>query len=207
MAVKFFRRVREGGMRFLKFTVLVALLVLLLGSTVRADDLTVVLDPDPVLTSYVYTGSPISVSWQSCGTASGGSTTTSTGFPSAYSGDDGCFAVTNESGNTLNFVSLTITASSSVMSQSVTCDNLDTFLTEDNCASVTLNPDGTVTLDFEGGSGIPNFTTFFVGEIGVTDPTDNLPTTFSVPTHDPSTLMLLLAGMSMLAVAGIRRTA
>jgi len=107
-------------------------------------------------------------------------------------------------------LTLTITAGSAIGDTSTLCQSIDQYLTNVSCSGTLTNAGDTVTLDFNGGLAIPPSTqnlisTFYIGEIGV-DPTQ-ITSNVGVPTHDPSTLVLLAVGMAMLAIGGVRRYA
>ncbi|HMD31267.1 MAG TPA: hypothetical protein VKG84_05100, partial [Candidatus Acidoferrales bacterium] len=81
------------------------------------------------------------------------------------------------------------------------CQSLDGFLTNNNCPA-TVNNNQSVSVDFFAGDPIPNRAFFVLGEIG-------LPTTVqtTVPAYDPNTLVLLAAGIALLGMAAMRRSA
>jgi len=205
-------------MRVLKYIVAAAI-VLMLALPAWADDLQVIVDPSPTPPPYFYVisggSAPVSVSWEPC--ASG----VPAGDPAIYN-SAACLYFYN-SGPTIYDLNLTFTVPMTEPSYdltaftAITCTIIDSSFAGATCPG-SVTPGETVTLSFYGGSGIP--TGFFA--IGENDggclatatttcsgvaPGDMPGGAALVPTYDPSTMVLLLVGMSMLAVVGIRRVA
>jgi hypothetical protein len=76
-----------------------------------------------------------------------------------------------------------------------------------NNPNVTLDLGSQVNFDFYGGTPVPNLAVFILGENGVSDPNNNFPIDISVPTHDPSTVVLLATGLGLLGLCAMRRRA
>jgi hypothetical protein len=180
----------------------VPLLMLALAAPAWADDINIIFDPTPAEQGTFYLiQQPFvtyDVSWGSC---------TQNGVPSALQGDAACMLFINQTGAPLGNLNLTFTVNNALAGQTITCTNTDSFLTGNNCtAAGTLTLNETVTVNLFGGSAVPDEMAFFIAENGVT--LSNLPPlTFEVPTHDPNTLVLLVAGVAMLAMCGLRRYA
>jgi len=189
--------------------VMVAGLLLTVASPALAGSINLMLDPitgggnDPY---YILPGAGSSpITWQSC-TAMPSGPLPPAGPGSEFIGDAACLVITNYTGGSIFDLKLTfmIPTGSPLIGDTLTCSNEDSYLTA-NCGTITIEA-GTMSLTFSGGTPVPALDTIVFGETS----TDGnlLPNgSVSVPTYDPSTLILLLAGMSMLAVAGTRRTA
>lgn len=184
--------------------VVVSAVLLALASPAWAGNINVIFDPfPPGGGSNLYllpSNGPWNVNWQSCS------------FPPvpSYSpafGADACLAFANDTGGTINDFSITFVVPSALNGDTVSCSSPDNALAVNNCGSIgTLSTGQTLTLEFSGMPGIPLNYDFYIGETGA-NLSDLPPTMVQIPTHDPNTLVLLMAGMSMLAVAGIRRMA
>jgi hypothetical protein len=184
-------------MRFLRPALLLALVVCCFSGLAMADDIHVVFDPQQpgqgVLNIITQTNTPYLVSWVSCG---------SNGVPSGLANQQACLLFLNETGAPIQDLKFQFTANNALSGQTVGCDSIDEFLTSNTCSSVTgeLTPGQTVTVDFFGGQSIPNYLAFFFGETGVSL-ADAPDVTISVPTPEPGTLALMLAGLSAVGIA------
>jgi len=183
--------------------IVLPVILLALAAPAWADDINMILDPGtpPQVGSFYLiqsVGTLYDVAWGSC---------TQPGVPSSMSGDAGCMLFINQTGQPITDLLLSFTVNSVLAGQTVTCTNLDSYLTSNTCAANgTLTLGQMVNADFFGGTPIPDESAFFIGENGV--PYQNLPPlTLDVPAHDPSTLLLLAVGIGMLALSGIRRFA
>ncbi len=197
-------------MKFLKLLVAPALVLFLAGPAL-ADDLQIGIDPTPDPPSFtvydITTGINGTFSWQTCADPGPGG--------SGIEGGSGCLYFYNASDTTISYLSLTFTVPATEPSEDptawtgITCVVFDSSFSAGSCPTGNVLGD-TVTLDFYGGTGIAPGMYFYISEgtggVGIS-PGDMPITGVTVPSHDPNTLVLLLAGMSMLAVAGIRRTA
>ena len=193
-------------MKFLKFTLLAALTLLVAGSAL-ADDPQIVFDPVQATQfngAYLIQqlGVQYSVSWSSCAAAQ-------VFDPGAFANSTSCVYFINETGVSIPELIFTFGVDS-VSAGVFGCTSADDFLSQNNCP--TMGSPGTVTTEFFGGSPIPftpfpSPTVFIVGESGVADPNTDLPITAQAPTHDPNTLILLASGIGLLGLSALRRTA
>jgi len=172
---------------------------------------TIIFDPPIPLPSGVFgvisiPGATYNASWGSC---------TQSGVPSdlqaeleslagtsSVPSDSGCILLINETGAPISYETLSITLPGVT---SLTCLSIDSFLTSNNCPS-TVSGTETVTLNFTGGTPVPELSGFIIAELGL-DPSGLPPAGIMVPTYDPSTLMLLATGMAFLAMGAVRRVA
>lgn len=187
--------------KILRFLAL-PILAMALAAPAWADDVNIVFDPTPAeLGSFYLVQAPgvdYSVAWGSC---------SQNGVPSALSGDDACLLFINQTGAPIDELNLTFTVNEALVGQTISCTNTDSSLTGNDCAAAgTLTLGETVTISLYGGTAIPNESAFFIAENGV-DLADMPGMGIDVPTHDPSTLVLLLAGMAVLGICGVRRYA
>jgi len=201
--------------KLLRFLIL-PLLVLAMSSPAWADDLNIIFDPpdtpvtppsgsfyDLTAGNYIFM-----LTWVSC---------SSPGVPMGFSGDDACMILANDTGAPITQLNILFTVNDALagLMQTLNCSYPmgNTFLSSNNCGMVTgdLTSGETVAVSFFDGDYIPpstDFSTsfFYLAETGV--PLADLPVFgVTVPTYDPSTLVLLLAGMTMLGMYGIRRYA
>ncbi len=185
--------------KMFRFLVL-PLLLMAMAAPAWADDISIIFDPSPPLVGTFYLiqtpGLNYEVSWGSC---------TQNGVPAALQGDQGCMLFLNETGAPITELTLTFMVNSFLAGQTIACSSTDGSLTGDTCAAagtLVLNTMATVELY----TSVPNYSAFFIAENGVVS-SDLPPLDAQVPTYDPSTLVLLLAGMAMLGVCGVRRYA
>jgi hypothetical protein len=200
----------------IRFLVL-ALLILALSSPAWADDVNIIFDPpatvvtppsgsfyDITAGNYIFM-----VSWQSC---------TSPGMPSGFASDAGCMIFANDTGAPIDQLNLSFTVNDALASlnQTLSCSYAppgQTELSANTCGAVTgtLTSGEAVTVSFLSGDPVPAstpYTTsfFYLAETGV--PLADMPILgVTVPAHDPSTLVLLLASMTILGLYGVRRSA
>ena len=104
-------------------------------------------------------------------------------------------------------VSFTVNAALGNAEQTLGCTSLDSFLSSNNCSSVpeTLTQGQLVSFDFFGGTPIPmsvppTFSAFYIAETGISL-TDVPQFTVTVPTPEPGTLALMLAGLLAVGMA------
>jgi len=201
----------------LKVTVVLALLVAV-ASPAWANNVNVILD-DPTygggnLGYFLPPGTtgPYNLAWQSCGYPP----TDPTEPAATYTA---CLAVVNNTGNTITDFSVTIDITdptSPLLGDTFSCATGALNIT--NCSSLSFQLDVPTVLEFTGTPGVLNGGEFYIGISGsdVTNSCDSttgvctsdLPDPIAkIPTHDPSTLVLLLAGMTLLAMRGVRRLA
>src|ERR1700759_2348616 len=117
-------------MRYFRPAIL-AVLVLIFSGAAFADDIHVIFDPEtpiPVGNFGVVTD-PTAVYTFSFGSC------TATGIPSAFSEDDGCIALVNETGRALSSLNLSFVVNSFLVGQTIGCDSLDDNLTSNDCAN------------------------------------------------------------------------
>jgi hypothetical protein len=141
--------------------------------------------------------SPYNLVWQTCS----GANSPVPGYEPAAGFLD-CLAIVNNTGNAITNMILTIPDSGP---DSFLC-SVSGSITGFGCSSSTGA--GVVSLDFVGLPGFTNNTEIYIG-VGLPGQTVTglgNPTLY-VPTHDPSTLVLLAVGMAMLAMGGVRRYA
>jgi hypothetical protein len=185
-------------------------LLLVMGSPAWAGKINVMLDPVSGGGNYPYyllpgNGASL-ISWQSCTGPPPTGPLPTAGPGSEFLGDAACLAFTNYSGGNILSLNLTIDipAGSPLIGDTIQCSNEDSFLTY-NCGTITIGP-GPLTLTFAGGSPVEPGDTIFIGE--TTSDGNTLPNPMvSMPSYDPSTLVLLAAGIGMLAMCGVRRYA
>ena len=186
-------------MKLLRFLAL-PLLVLAMSSPAWADDINIIFDPSTPQVGNFYLiqddSTTYEVAWGSC---------SQNGVPTALQHDQGCLLFINETGQTLTDVTLSFTVNSALNGQTIACTSTDGSLSGSTCAAAgTLVTGNDVTIDLY--TSVLNNSAFFVAENGV-DPGDLPPLDVQVPTYDPSTLVLMLAGMALLGVCGVRRFA
>lgn len=190
-------------MRYLCPALLLLLFVCMLSSGAVADDIHVIFDPTPATIGSFnliqQTNTPYLVNWVSCGSA---------GTPDSLAGQQACLLFINETGKPIKDLRFSFTANQALSGQTVACDSIDEFLTSNTCDSVsgTLQPGQTVSVDFFGGQSIPNYLAFFFGESGVSL-ADAPPVTISVPTPEPGTFAMLLAGLAVVGFLTLRKSA
>jgi hypothetical protein len=157
-----------------------------------ANDIHVILDPQPATLGTFnliqQAGTAYSVTWGSC---------TQNGVPSNMQGYMACLLFLNETGNPITDLSFTFTAGTAQQGYgAVTCSNLDTALSSNNCgAFASIAPGQLVALDFYGGTAIPNYSAFFLAEDGVS--IANLGT-WTVDVPEPGVVVLLMFGLAAL---------
>ncbi len=185
---------------YLKFMVFCGLASLLSCAT-WADDIHVVLDPEPpqagTFDLIQQTGTPYQVSWGSC---------TQNGVPSALQGETACLLFINQlpDNETIPDLTISFVVPAAMNGQTISCTNTDEFLTNNSCTAAGMLYTGeSVTFDFSGGTPIPNESAFFLGEDGVG--LADLGSSWSVQVPEPSALLLLLVGLGTLFIFGFRR--
>ena len=190
-------------LKTIRFLIL-PMLLLAMAAPAWADDINIIFDPMPAELGTFYLiqspGTVYDVSWGSC---------TQSGVPSALQGDQGCMLFINQlpDNATITQLNLTFTPNAALAGQTIMCTNLDAYLNGNDCADAgeLMNNGIPVTVSFYG-LGVPNEMAFFIAENGVAY--QNLPPVeIEVPTHDPGTLVLLLAGIALLGMCGVRRYA
>jgi len=184
---------------YLKLLLICGFACLLTGSA-RADDIHVVLDPEPpqagTFNLIQQTGVEYQVTWGSCSQA---------GVPTALQGETACLLFINQlpDNEAIGDLTLSFVVNSALAGQTISCSNTDQYLTSNSCAAAgTLTLGETVTFDFDGGTAIPNESAFFLGEDGVA--LADLPT-LNVEVPEPGILALLLVGLGTLFIFGFRR--
>jgi hypothetical protein len=170
-----------------------------------ADDIHVVFDPStPIMAGsfglITQTNTPYLVSWSPC---------SSPGIDNqVIAQQQACLLFLNETGAPIKDLQFSFTANEALAGQTIGCDSVDEFLTANTCGAVqgTLSPGELVTVNFFGGQSIGTNMAFFFGETGV-DLADAPPITISVPTPEPGTLVLMLAGFAVVAFSLLRKSA
>lgn len=193
----------------LKVLLLVGVL-LAVASPSFASGLGIVFDPTPSLGCgenqdlyCLVNNGTYSVAWQNCAVEPAGV------LPSGSTliGDTACIGVANDTGAPIPQVSLVLDITGSLVGAPLTCTNNDNSLSINNCTMYSSGlPAGFVTLSFtatDPSNDIPTNMNFYFAVTGGQAP----PIDLQVPTHDPSTLVLLAVGMAMLAIGGVRRYA
>jgi hypothetical protein len=184
-------------MRYFRPALFLLLLVCAFSGYAMADDIHVIFDPVPPsignFNLIQQVGVQYSVQWASCGSA---------GVPESLAGQQACLLFLNETGGPIKDLQFSFTANQALAGQTIACNSIDSFLTSNTCSSVTgeLQAGQGVTVDFFGGTAIPNYLAFFFGETGVSL-ADAPPVTISVPTPEPGTLALLFAGLSVFVLS------
>jgi PEP-CTERM motif len=192
-------------MRYFRSALLALFALCMISGAAFADDIHVVFDPTatpPEIGNFnliQQTNTPYLVSWVSCG---------SFGVPSGLANQSACLLFLNETGGAINDLNFQFTANTALAGQTVACNSIDEFLTSNTCGSVSgeLQAGEPVSVDFFGGQPIGNFMAFFFGETGVSL-ADAPPITLTVPTPEPGTLVLLLAGFAVVAFSLLRKSA
>jgi hypothetical protein len=194
----------------------VSVVVLLAAGTALADDPQVVFDPTQTTNILGFnlvfqTGTTYDVSWTGCGIAQ-------LINYSAFKNSTACLYFVNLTGAPITDLSFAFNDTG--FTGSFGCTSADGLLTSNNCPE-TITAGNEITVDFFGGSPVPYTfpipTVFIVGLAGdatgppitpdVANQSFAAATTANVPTYDPGTLILLLGGVAMLALAGARRLA
>jgi len=211
----------EGTMKVLKLCLGMAI-VLALAAPAWANNINVIFDPTEPAPGggtglyYILPGNNItwSVSWQGC-TAAPGGVLPPMGPGSEFIGDPACLGFANYTGGDISGLNLTFTVSGALDGLTLTCSNTDSYLGNNNCASYSspLVDGQSVTLSFTGPVNVPTLMDFFFAVTTTDDqgnpitiPGFSMPDSdLTVPTFDPSTLVLLLAGLGLLGLFGLRR--
>jgi len=199
-------------MKFLRFLVVPAIILLFGASAAFANDPTVIWDPLAVpvtqggLTYYDITQAGVEytgLTWldNNCSFA------TSRGL-TQFDGAAGCMYFVNDTGMPITDLLFTVNVDSAAAG-ALNCIYVDNTLNNPNCPSTI--PAGTVTLEFNGGNPIPPSTPtslelFIIGFSGASQ-SDFSPEGVQVPTHDPNTLILLASGIGLLGLCAARRHA
>jgi hypothetical protein len=175
---------------------LLALLVLVFSGAAFADDIHVIFDPGGLGSINFITdpGVTLDASWESC---------TSTGIPHPLQSHTACLAFFNETGGSITDLNFTFTVNAALAGQTMMCDNLpgDPHLSSNTCGSVdgALTLGEVVSVDFSGGTPIPDNMGFFVAEDGVAlGSVPDFMTTAYVA--EPTSLTLLASGMGLLGL-------
>jgi hypothetical protein len=188
-------------MRFLRPALMIALVAFCFSGIAMADDIHVIFDPTTVpaivagFNEIQQTNTPYLVSWTSCNQAV---------VPTSMQGDNACLLFLNLTGAPITDLNVSFTVNQALASanQTLGCSTLDSFLSSNNCSSVsgTLTLGQVVTFDFFGGTPVPtsnppSFSAFYIAENGITNLTDVPQITVTVPTPEPGSLGLMLAGL------------
>ena len=199
---------------------IVPVVLISLASPVWAGGLGITLDPSPAppgggANDYqLYTEGPFTVSWQPCTTSNPSNPPPYGPLPtgSLLIGDVACLGFVNDTGADISSLTLQFTVTSALNGLTLTCSNDpgDTYLAANNCSSYgTLSTGEFVSLTFNAPVDVPPNYDFYFGVTSTAPLTlSDIPDTgLSLPTYDPSTLMLLATGMAFLAMGTLRRTA
>jgi PEP-CTERM motif len=187
-------------MRFIRPVLMIALVAFCFSGIAMADDIHVIFDPQPptlgTLNLIQQTGTPYLVSWVSC---------TSSGVPQPLQGDTACLLFLNQVGAPITDLNIQFTVNQALVGQTLGCDTLkgDSHLTSNSCGNTPSTPftlGQIVSFDFFGGAAIPDESAFFLAETGV-DLADAPQVTITVPTPEPGTLALMLAGLLAVGLA------
>jgi len=193
---------------------IVPVVLVALASPVWAGGLGITLDPSPAPPGggtnlyYLTTEGPFTVSWQNCAVEPSGPL--AVGSPLA--GDIACLGFANDTGADISSLTLQFTVTSVLNGLTLTCANDpgDNYLAANNCSDYgTLTTGEFVSLTFNAPIDVPPNYDFYFGVTSTAPLTiSDIPDTgLSLPTYDPSTLVLLATGMAFLAMGGLRRTA
>ena len=183
---------------------IVSLMMLAVASPAWAGAINVILD-DPTLgggpLAYFLpfnSSNPYNMVWQTC---SGANSPVPSYEPA--SGYQDCLAIVNNTGFAITNLELTLTVPSGFDSAPCLVSDSTTGF---GCTSTIAG--GILTLDFVGLPGFINNTEIYIG-VGLPgeDVTGIGNPSASVPTYDPSTLVLVLTGMAVLGICGVRRYA
>lgn len=194
-------------MRHGRILLVAALVFSFAAASAFASDIRIIFDPNndppPVAITNIFSsdlGTPISASWQSC---------SNQGIPPSLSSETACIALNNLSGQSISALTIDFTAPASLSGQTVDCENGDNYLTSNNCPAGTLSTGQQVSITLFGGTPVPNDTDMFFGADaqGLTSFSQFPPLTITpTPAPEPSTIMLLPAGLLILGFAyGWRR--
>ena len=210
-------------MRYLCSALLIVLTLCMFSGVAVADDIHVVFDPvpaPPTIGSFnliQQTNTPYLVNWVSCSTPGISDPT--------IAAQQACLLFINQTGKAIKDLEISFTVNAAIAGQTIACDSVDSFLTSNSCGSVpgatppinfesssanqlVLALGQVVTVDFFGGDPIGNNMAFFFGETGSgTNLSDAPPVTISVPTPEPGTLVLMLAGFAVVAFSLLRKAA
>jgi hypothetical protein len=177
---------------------LLALLVLVFSGVALADDIHVIIDPQPATVGdfnlIQSTGVDYTVNWTSCSDPVFANT--------SFAGDAACLAFINQTGSAISALNFGFTVNAALVGQTIACDNSvgDTHLDSNNCASTpgpfTLGQ--VVDVNFFGGDPIPDSYAFYIAENGVV--LADAPTV-GVEVTEPASLALLASGMGLLGLA------
>jgi hypothetical protein len=196
-------------MRFFRPVLMIVLVAFCFSGIAMADDIHVIFDPQPPVQIISgdfglikQTGTSYLVSWVSCDNPAIDDAT--------IAAQQACLLLVNETGAPITDLNLQFTVpptvpgqpASPLVGQTLGCDSIDQFLTSNTCGGVTgtLTAGQLVSFDFSGGAPIPINSIFFFGESGV-DLADAPPLTITVPTPEPGTLALMLAGLLAVCLA------
>lgn len=183
------------SLRYFRPALLAALVFVFCGAAF-ADDIHVTFDPVPIpVGNFGVITDPTAIysfSFINC---------TSVGIPSEFAGDDGCIALINETGVALPSLTLSFVVNSALVGQTISCESLDGNLTSNNCASVpapfTLGQP--VSVQFFGGTAIPNDSLLVFGETGVAfQDAPVFDVTAAVTAPEPSAAAFMLLGVGLL---------
>ena len=191
---------------------IVSALLIAVASPAWANGVNVILD-DPTLGGQpgvpwilpFGSNNPYSMMWQPC---TGSNSPVPGNEPAATGNYQDCLAIVNNTGFAITNLILTIPDSNS--SDTFNCTVPPAVNPNNNTGfgCTASNVGGVVTLDFEGIPGFQPSTEIYIG-VGLPDQdvTGLGNPTARIPTYDPSTLVLMLAGMTALGICGIRRYA
>lgn len=187
--------------------------LLALATPASAGGLGVVFDPTPpgggTNLYYLQTNGLYSVSWQPCAIEPSGPLPV--GSDLLTDGAVACLGFANDTGAAIASLNLIFTVSSALNGFTLTCSTPDPYLSNNNCAAYSsgLTTGEVVDLSFTAtgpSNEVPANYDFYFGLTGISSSVVP-PVEIQVPTYDPGTLVLLIVGIAMLGMAGIRRVA
>ena len=189
-------------MKHLRVVLLLAACLMFVRSA-SANDIHLIFDPTtPATLGELYLiqspGTDYTVKWMKCSEPVFG--------PTGLTGESACLGFFNETGGPITSLDFSFTVNSYLVGQSITCTNTvnDPHLTNNNCGAFSpLNLGEHVTVNFSGGTPVPNYMGFFIAEDGV--PLAELPPVDVATVAEPLTLPLLSIGLALMGLGVSKR--